>query len=366
MNSRLAGIGLLACLSYVDVSFGASEAKPAALPDRIRILYEAPTGCPEKDALVAEVGQRVSIAWIADGTELARQIHVTIAREGTGYLARMQYAEEAGRQVLRSVKADDCDQAVGGIALIIALAIESQAVRVGSVSENVADRPTSTPVTTLNLPSSHAMPPPTLALRPAAASPASMVQPSRPQKSLRWTHEAGIRVGATAGIAPGTALGAAGYWGIGHRPLPFMRLALSWFDFTRLSADPSSPGVHFSLFTVQPQVCRSEVLQSRTALSLAACGGIEAGLYRANGVAPASAAADVGPTIVHHHNLFWSSLLVSAPLRFERQGFFFELSPELRLPLVRGTFEFQRPSQGLYTIPWAAFGFGVASGLTFP
>jgi len=366
MNSRLASMGLLACLSYIDFAFGASEAKPVALADRIRILYEAPPSCPEKDTLVADVVERVTIAWIADETELARQIHVTIARAGTGYLARMEYVEEAGRQVLRSVNADDCDQAVGGIALIIALAIESQAVRVGSVSENVAARPTTMQETTLNLPPSHERPPPTLALRPAVASGASFVQPSPSQASLRWTHEAGIRMGATAGLAPGTALGAAVYWGIGHRPLPFMRLALGWFDFTRLSADPSSPGVHFALFTAQPQVCRSEVLEHRAGLSLAACGGVEAGLYRANGVAPESAGADAGPTIVHHHNLFWSSLLLSAPLRCERHGVFFELAPELRLPLVRGTFEFQRPAQGLYTIPWAAFGFGVASGLTFP
>jgi len=167
MNSRLARVGLLACVSYIDFAFGAPEQKTATLPDRIRILYEAPPGCPQKAALVAHVVERVTIAWIADDTELARQIHVT-----------MEYVEESGRHVLRSVNADDCDQAVGGIALIIALAIESQAVRLGSISENAAARLTTTQAATLTLQPSHEKFRTNLASRPAVTLPASIAQPS--------------------------------------------------------------------------------------------------------------------------------------------------------------------------------------------
>lgn len=58
--------------------------------------------------------------------------------------------------------------------------------------------------------------------------------------------------------------------------------------------------------------------------------------------------------------------LLSLPLRFERQGIFFELAPEIRVPLVSASFEFHIPSQQpVFTIPRLALGGVIASGLTF-
>jgi hypothetical protein len=88
---------------------------------------------------------------------------------------------------------------------------------------------------------------------------------------------------------------------------------------------------------------------------------VELGWYTAKGVIPTGA-----PFTTHSYGHSWASILLSVPLRFERSGIFFELAPEIRAPLVSGSFEFRIPSsQPVFTIPRLAFGGVIASGLTF-
>ena len=74
-------------------------------PDRVRVSFTAPSTCPEKPKLMAQIAERVTIAWLADETELARQIYVVLEAGPTGFVGRMEYVDESGRIVTRSLEA---------------------------------------------------------------------------------------------------------------------------------------------------------------------------------------------------------------------------------------------------------------------
>jgi hypothetical protein len=341
----------------VSIAQSVSAAVSEVLPDRIRLQYQAPEHCPLRDELVARVSQRVTIAWIADETELARNLRVHVSQTASGYIAELRFNDEDGREVTRSVESDTCDQAVSGIALITALAVDSRLVSVGT--KPLEQQPSE------GIPSpapSQPPPPKHSAARLVESPQPAPVVVSRAQHA-KIAHEVGVAFGAAAGLAPGVALGASVMYGVGNGPLPWLRAALSWYDFQETAADLSQPTAHFTLFAVEPSICYPFVLAERLTLGIAPCTGVEAGIYRVKGVAPAE--PNVTTTVHNYNDLLWAAVMVSTPLRWIHRSVFFEIIPELRFPLVHGSFEFRNPQKRVHEIPSAALGLKLAFGLAF-
>jgi hypothetical protein len=353
-------------LWHARAAGGDSQFDTAMLPDRIRILYEAPDDCPARAAMMQRVTQRVKIPWIADDTELARHIRVTIAPADSGFVARMEYVDSTLRQVVRVVNANDCDQAVSAIALVTALAIESQAVHPGSPNPEAKAAASSVESAAQSTPRDDSRAAAARAKRRAHPT-ASPQPPAKPEEPPAWVQEAGIRLGAASGFSPGLAMGAAAFWGVGRRPLPMFRLTLSWYDNQVSTGDSNAPGAHFGLFAALPQFCWSQRPLDSVQFALGGCAGVETGLYKVSGVSPKSTDEAASPTIrLRSHSLLWASVLFSFPVRLDYHDMFFELAPELRVPLVTGEFQYQGPYRPVYEIPHVALGLGFATGLTFP
>ena len=335
-----------------------ARADTAVLPDRIRIAYEAPANCPRRPEFVQQVTQRVKLAWVADETEAARQIHVVLTALEPGYSARLEYADNALHRVVRTVNTSDCEQAVSAIALVTALAIDSQTVFAGPTNWEASDQPP------INVAKSTLSPPVT---EPGIRNRTATVQPIDRSESPPIVQEAGIRLGLAAGFAPGVAMGAGALWGIGRRPLPRFRIALNWYDKQITAADSTSPGAHFGLLAASANVCESQQPTAAVRVVAAACAGVESGLYAVKGVAPTSPDGTTSSSIVvHQHKMLWVSMLAIAPIRVDYRDSFFEFTPEFRVPLVSGKFQYVAPYRPVFEIPRVALGLGIAMGLTIP
>ena len=346
------------------------------LPDRIRVIYESPAECPNRTEFMTRVTERVTLPWVADDTELARQVRVTIGATPVGYSAHLEYADDAGRQVVRAVEGETCEQAVTGIALVTALAIDSQLVSIGpSTNPNAtlaavtssALQPAATPPVVAPHYGPENSPPRAAANGPFrdASSPRLPPPPDATYGLSPLSQEAGLALGVAAGLAPGPALGASAFWGLSRGAAPVFRLTLSWYDYQSSSANPALPTAHFSLFTASAQLCKGIVATETVELALVPCAGIDAGLYKVKGQPPTASLSPPSATTVNHFTLFWPALLFSLPIRVQSKGVFGELVPDFRLMLASTRFEFRSPDSTVYETPRMAWGLRVASGLKF-
>ncbi len=113
---------LVSCLTALLVAL------PAAANDAVRFQYDAPAECPDAAAFSARVRERSQHGRFATDGELARTFVVTITVETGGATGRVDFVDADGSHVFRKVRADTCEDAVSGIALVTALAIDGRAL----------------------------------------------------------------------------------------------------------------------------------------------------------------------------------------------------------------------------------------------
>lgn len=338
-------------IAWPGVAFGAPTTP--AEPDRVRISFVAPPACPEKASLLAQISERVTIAWLADETELARHIDVVLEPTATGFSGRMEYVDASGRTVTRSLEAPDCNSAMAGIALVTALAIDSQAAQ--PTPSNAAPRdpertaPAAAPTHSDAPPSK-----PTAPVAPKADSSSESVDASNQGPR----HEIGAFVGAIQGVGPGLAMGGAIFWGLGSEPFPLLRAVARWYETTEEAASGAGMNAEFRLIAAGPELCLGRLIVGPLAGAL--CAGAEVGQYVAQGTT-----RDSDLYVTHTHRMFWAAAELALPLRLAGKTAFVELEPELRFPLVDGTFEFEAPDELVYTIPRTALGLNLAVGVAF-
>jgi hypothetical protein len=360
----LARLGILGVALQSGVLFAAEpqSAAPAAEPDRVRISFSPLSGCPDKASFVAQIASRVTIPWLADETELARQIRVTLEPSPAGFSARMEYVDESGRTVTRSLEAPDCAQATAAIALVTAMAIESQAAQPVPLHARSPAEPVPTPAGqepargATGLDDTKQVQALTPATSIAVAN--SRDKGASAPKADGPRHEAGVLAGYAQGVGPDFAFGGAVSWGFGKEPFSSLRAIARWYE-TRHELDGAGAiTAHFRVIAAGPQVCGGRVLVG--ALTQAVCLGIEFGQYFAEGIA-----SDEAVYVPETHYLFWTAAELSLPFRVAGKAVFVELHPSARFPLVSGTFEFQTPDEFVYEIPRVAFGLNLAVGVTF-
>jgi hypothetical protein len=173
--------------------------------EKVRLVYDAPAGCPDRAALLEGVRARIGSDWEASDGELARQIDVHVQVRNARFVATIEFVDVEGQRVTRSVAGEQCQNVVNGIALVTALAIESR------VEEALDQSEPSAPAEPAPAPSAPARRPVPPVARPS--------QPPSPASTggLR----AGIRGSGVTGVGPELALGAGFFAGIESGALRF-------------------------------------------------------------------------------------------------------------------------------------------------
>jgi hypothetical protein len=328
------------------MTLGVTTARPEPVhpPERVRISYVAPARCPDQAAFEAGVSERLSRPWKAEPGELARTIRVVVTEERGLLVARMAFTDAAGRLVSRAVSAERCEEVVSGMALVTALAIQSQVF-----GEQAAGSASAAPVA-----SSPAEPPAPGA--PMVASPPRQPPTSRPSP---WAHDVGLRFGVADGLGPRLATGVGALWGVGPVTQPsFVRLSADWYDTRTVTVERAGGKARFQLFAGRLEVCPVRLVLARS-LVLPACAGVEAGVLKAEG----KGRDVVNPKTVRWP---WAAAVLAPRVRLDLGHVFAELVAEERFPLVRQPFKFNRPERLVYEIPSVAFGAVAAVGLRFP
>ena len=319
-------------------------------PERYRISFRAPAGCPDRSSFLADVGARVPVEWISDEAQWGREMRVELEPRPEGFSARIEYLDAAGQAVSRSLVAPNCAQAAAAIALVTALAIDSQNQELAAPSEqpNAPDP---------ERPKRPADPPAVLAAFPES----DQSRTTQAARTLR--QEAAVVGGARGGVGPGLAYGATFSWGGGFGAFPLLRVVGSWYE-TSVPPDPWLGGVtaYFRVLTLGPELCKGDRFGS-TAFAGALCLGADVGQYLVEG------------TSSPQNPMLWIEAYVSAPIRWTSKDVFVELRPDLRFPLARGSFEFVEatgmgPWTGTmntaqYVVPQLALAANLGVGFTF-
>jgi hypothetical protein len=340
MRPRLGFFSGIVALAMLGIRTARPD--PVHPPERVRVSYQAPVDCPDQTAFESGVSERLNRPWRATPDELARTIRVVVTKEGGLLVARMAFTDARGRFVSRAVSAESCEEVVSGIALVTALAIQSQVLGeepgtpAAPAASAVPDAPSATP---------------------ADASPPPPPPPMSPPSA--WTHDVGLQFGVAEKLGPHLAAGVGALWGLGPRSHPsFVRLAAAWYDTG--TVDAGGGAVRFQMLAGRLELCPAR-LALHPSLLVPACAGLELGSLTAEG-------RDRPGVVVHARTeqRAWAAAVLAPRIRLELGRMFGELVAEERFPLVRRTFRFNRPGGFIHEIPLVAFGAVAAVGLRFP
>jgi len=332
----LTGIGCGAVvLLLASGALAQTDPKPAA---PLRVEYVAPDTCPTQAEFETALRSRLEQDR-ARPTHLSRfHCQVEITTEPGGARGQIRFAVRDDEPVVRQVVAPDCRQAVEGIALILALAIEAQSPPNASESPAPAapeDR-------------SHAPTPkkPTPGVR----------RPPRPQAGAQREVALGGFAAAASGIAPGLALGLGLTSRLSLDPgWPGLRLSVTAYDtFSVRRADAE---VRFQQLFGRAGVCANRPIPSLQ-LQLDPCLGGEVGMTFARGI-------EDGSRVVESHRTSdpWLAATLALWLILRVPGAYLELGPELRVPVLRHEYLLSRPEQTVHTTPAVAWGLMAGGGL---
>lgn len=109
---------VLALLFTPGVARAADGGEPA-------VAFNAPQGCPDRDAFVAAVRARTRTgALTPKDPRSVVSLEVTVASSGASSLATLTVTDAAGRKGTRRITARSCHEAVDGIALVTALTLD--------------------------------------------------------------------------------------------------------------------------------------------------------------------------------------------------------------------------------------------------
>ncbi len=90
----------------------------------LRFDYAAAPDCPVESEFLERLARRTEKLHLAEPGELARRFVVKVNVVPTGAVGQLEFLDLASEPIVRRIVADSCDEAVTGLALITALAIE--------------------------------------------------------------------------------------------------------------------------------------------------------------------------------------------------------------------------------------------------
>jgi hypothetical protein len=321
----------------------AAPAPAAGPPERVRISYALGSDCPPVEQFEKELDERLGVGWKADPAELARSITISEIAGDQNRILELDYQDDEGRKVSRTVSAATCSEALAVMAVITAVALDAQVRPVATASE-----PSAAPSGTPEAPSS---PPATTANQTPTP-----IAPS-PRSGPTLVHEAGVRLSVAAGFGSGPAFGLGGEWGMLARAGWALRAGA---DVRDTGSVPALDGrARYRVLTARVDLCPIRIPLT-SALSLPLCAGLEGGVLWAEGVLAPPAVTFTQPSYVG-----WLAAVVSPRLRLSSEQVFAELVPDLRVPFARPTFVFTNPDRAVYGVPTLAFGGSLTAGLRF-
>jgi hypothetical protein len=333
----LGALAVLTSASYARADDLGAPIEPS--DEKVRLVYDAPPGCPDRAALLEGVRARIGSEWEAPEGELARKIDVRVTERDGRFVATIEFFDVDGQRVTRSVGGRQCQNVVNGIALVTALAIESR------VDEALEE---SEPVPAPSVPPKPAGP------APRAAPPVASRPP--PARDVSWgAWRAGVRGAGVTGVGPKLSLGAGFFAGLEWSALRF-GLAIDMVRSPRFQRKGFP--AEFSLASGRLEAGAG--FWPASAVGLEAVAFFEAGSLRAE-TSPApelrpgeGAAAFLAPGLVAR------AVALAQPL-------FFELEAMARFPLVHERFGVgaDDPGTRVYEVPVFAVGAALGAGVRF-
>jgi hypothetical protein len=344
-------LALVASLSLVPAA--AAQGAPITERERVRLHFEGPPNCAEREQFLAHVRARLGTEWEAFPGELARTIHVKVTLAGDRYVARIELQDSRGQQVARAVAGTRCEQVIEGIALVTVLAIQAQLEQLISQSEPAADdaRPPAKP--------------PGDATQPAAPTPAGrapvrvVARAALPSTRTRVKVRLGGRGLVQQGVGPESALGYGGFAG------------LAWPGWSlQLSVDAATTGTVIA--AVVP--ARFDLLAAR----LEACGrfelltpvvSVEPGIFFQAGALEAQGNSKL-PTVRRGSGgtTKWLAPGMLLALRAELAQIALGLEAAVGFPLDQEQFylaEGDSKKTTVYAVPWLSSSAALSAGVSF-
>src|SRR5436853_573657 len=115
------GVRIAIVVIAVITSTASAHADPAAEREDVVLRYTAPASCPDRAALETLVGQRAPAARFVDAAQ--RVFAITVTATATGFAGDLAVSGADGAAD-RTLTAARCDDLVGALALVVALAID--------------------------------------------------------------------------------------------------------------------------------------------------------------------------------------------------------------------------------------------------
>jgi hypothetical protein len=329
------------------VSSASSLAQAQTAPEAVRVVYRAPSSCPNQASFEAELAERLGATTLAELDELARTLTIIIDEENGAYRARVELMDRDGNEVSREVTAPLCDQAMRAIALVAALAARSQAERNATASRK-ASPDSSSPVEQANPdagPAESAQPEPRRAPSDEAnATPRAAERDTELEREISGgvTLATGVGPGAAFGIVLGGRLGLAGKIG---RSIALSARANDTFRRELAVAD-----VRLRVIKGRLELCPFEPRLSGS-LTLSPCPGFEAGSHSGESYEDAERVAQS-----RTEARLWLAATLAARLRLRAGALGVAFGPELVVPLTKNSFFLSQPERPVYETPDIAVG----------
>lgn len=249
-------------LSVVIGALCVARASQAQEPgEALHLDYQVPRGCPSEDVFLAQVLARASrVRETPDATNV-RTFSISIARIERAVSGHLVVRDADGRQSIRDVAGDRCEDVVAALALIVALDLDPNAS--------------------------------TSPLGPMAPSPRASEVPGAerrqehpgPSGSGSWSLSLGVHVALEGGLAPRPLVGALFFVRADGPPrgllVPNVRVAL---ERATSAADAAVQGPTATFDWTAGMVETCPVRWSAGAFGISPCLRIEGGLIEATGV----------------------------------------------------------------------------------
>jgi len=332
LAERVACATLAGAFVVAAAGRAAADDSPTSPASDARIEYHAPTSCPTVDDLVTAITARLPRFHASDGSP--RRFIVDVAAREDRFVGRLTALDATGARAERDVAGDSCDEVVGALGLVLAIAIEpgvALATTTELTSRDVAVERATVPHVAETPPAPRAS---RTALRSTAPD-ADEHPPSDAHREGRDAWAAGAGLASTVGEVDVRLLGATAFI---ERAIdigtwrPVVRLGA-----TRASSDtvdvPGHGSAHFTWTVGMVDVCPLRWGEGRW--SLTPCARIDSG-----------AIAGRGSNIAHPRDdaRFW--LDAGAVARGEWQvlsPLFLRLEGGVLVPLTRPRFHFDTP-----------------------
>jgi hypothetical protein len=349
-DSNLAGGESVACTNvrprregwYLAALTILATCPAAATPLTVSVDYRAPAGCPGKDVFVRRLLRRLPTVRVAIDAE--RRFEVVVESTPEGSTARLEFIDADGEHVERAIESRECNEAVSGIALVTALAIDPRLTITTTPDEKdpLVEQPTGATDTSAHV-SDRRRQPARAEVRPRPRSDGEdRRSDDGDQDRDAWSGAMGATLGAVTDVAPVLSPGGALFAELGPGRRFRARLTAGYADSGEF--DLAGGIARFRLGYGRTEICPLAVFAD--AIVLRPCAAVELGMLYATGLESpriALSRASLEPWIAGIGGLRAAVGLGSV--------FAFSIEGQLRVPLLLRTYVFERPEQVAYETP---------------